>query len=457
MSRRWASRKRDPWDWCCVAPARAAAHRTIPAVNAMDRRTTTAVPPARARYELLPGPSVSSSRRVTGKPSRAFPCLVIALAAILGLSPAIAVPTLQSPERTTSPRETAPANEPAPGPTGSNPVGLEPIPPEEVIAIPPALLARLERDVVAPTRSRNKRLDLLVALLFDPNGHALEYDGTQTRTVAASVAAGKANCLSFSLLFTALARHAGIEADVQESDHVLVGHQYGVLYSNGHVNVSVHVSGARKTVDIDRSVMAVRGEARRITDDRALSHFYNNRGAELMEAGELDAARRHFDAALRITPDFVAAWNNLGVLNMRSGLLAEAEHAYAKALGKNPRHAPALSNLVKLYRRTGDSTKRAEYEKRLFRVQSKDPFHQVVLAMGYEQKGDYERALAHYRRALRLQEDLHYVHFSMARAYAHLGDTRRAAEELLRARDTAGDQRGLYQAKLDRLKRMRRP
>lgn len=380
----------------------------------------------------------------------------IALAAFLGAlpAPAAAQAVLRVEGSAKSNETTLASRTTSPDPGSAR---REPIPHEQVVAIPSALLERLQREVIAPTRSRNKRLDLLVALLFEPAGLTLQYDGTRTRTIAESIADRKANCLSFSLLFTALARRAGIEADVQESDHVLVGHQDGVLYSNGHVNVSVHVSGTRKTVDIDRSVMAVRGEARRITDDRALSHFYNNRGAELMEAGELDAAQRHFELAVRITPGFVAAWNNLGVLNMRKGLLSESERAYAKVLDKNPRHAPALSNLVKLHRRRGNSSKQVEFEKRLFRVQSKDPFHQVVLAMGYEHKGDYERALVHYRRALRLQEDEPYIHFGMARAYAHLGETQRAAEELMRARDRASDQRSLYQAKLDRLRRLHRP
>jgi tetratricopeptide (TPR) repeat protein len=431
-------------------------------VNAVGHLTTVAALP-RALGGLLGRLSgFAGATDAHHVPAFRYPAIVLTV--FLAVFPAIAAPQSGLPvDRLAGSSEAILASGATPPDPGS--ARLEPIPHEEVVAIPPALLERLQREVIAPTRSRNKRLDLLVALLFEPAGLTLQYDGSRTRTVAESIADRKANCLSFSLLFTALARLAGIEADVQESDHVLVGHQDGVLYSNGHVNVSVHISGTRKTVDIDRSVMAVRGEARRVTDDRALSHFYNNRGAELMEAGELDAAQRHFELAVRITPGFVAAWNNLGVLNMRKGLLSESEHAYARVLDKNPRHAPALSNLVKLHRRRGDSTKQVEFEKRLFRVQSKDPFHQVVLAMGYEHKGDYERALVHYyeralvhyRRALRLQEDEPYIHFGMARAYAHLGETQRAAEELMRARDRASDQRSLYQAKLDRLRRLHRP
>ena len=380
--------------------------------------------------------------------------LSLLLAAFLGTSPTTAVAQTAAPS-TARPDEIAPGNRLSP--LSPNSIRREPIPPEQVVAIPPALLERLQHEVIAPTRSRNKRLDLLVQLLFEPTGLALQYDGTRTRTIAESTAEGKINCLTFALLFTALARHAGIDAYVQETDQVLVGNQEGVLYGNGHVNVSASISGTRKTVDIDQSVMAVHGETRRVSDDRALSHFYNNRGAELMEAGELDAARRHFEMALRVTPDFVAAWNNFGVLNMRERRIEEAERSYEKALEQKPNHTPALSNMIKLYRLTGESRRQAEFEKRLFRVQSKDPFQQLILAMGYEQKGDYSRALNNYRRALRLHGSGDYIHFGMARAYAHLGDIPSATEELRYAREAAGDRNNRYQAKLDHLKRLHEP
>lgn len=392
----------------------------------------------------MPGPGPgSSARRHRGASGIAI------LAAALAFLPAAAIAQVAAspPIDRIQARAEAAASQ-------ADPARLEPVPPEQVVAIPPALLARLQHDVVERTNSYNQRLDLLVNLLLGPEGLSLQYDASRTRTLAQSVADRKINCLSFSLLFVTLARQAGINAHVQETDHVLGWSQDGVLYGNGHVNVSVRISGTHKIVDIDRSVVAVHGKTRRVSDDRALSHFYNNRGAELMREGRLDAARRNFDMALRITPAFISAWNNLGVLDMREGRLADAERAYRKVLDEDAHHAPALSNLVNLYRQAGDERKRKTFEERLFLVQSRDPFQQVILAMGSEQNGDYAQALDHYRRALRLRADWHYIHFGMARAYAHLGDMRRATEALERARDTAGDQRDRYQAKLDMLRRM---
>jgi tetratricopeptide (TPR) repeat protein len=330
----------------------------------------------------------------------------------------------------------------------------EPIAAEEVIAVPPWLDALVRERVIEPTSSREERLKRLVELLFGADGLALEYDGGRTRTITQSAEDRKANCLSFALMFATLARRAGIDADVRETDFVLAWQDNGALYGNGHVNVGVTIRAQRKIVDIDQSVISTRGKPRVISDQRVLSHYYNNRGAELMAAGQLQEARLHLTRAIELTPDFTAAWNNLGVLATREDALMQAEQAYRRALDIDARHSPSLSNLVNLYRRLGDAKRQAEFEKRLFRVQRKDPFHQILVAMGYEQAGDYAAAAEHYRRAIRLKAKDDFVYFGLARAYARLGDTRRAIDALVHARDAAGEDRDLYQTKLDRLRRL---
>lgn len=326
--------------------------------------------------------------------------------------------------------------------------------PAAILAVPPELEALLEQQVVRATASREARLERLVDLLFGTQGLALEYDGSRTRTIAESFADHKANCLTFSLMFVALARRAGIDAHVQETDRVLVWQGSGALYGNGHVNVGVRIGRSRMTVDIDSSVISIRGMPRVIDDRRALSHYYNNRGAELMADGELHAARAHLARAIELTPDFIGAWNNLGVLAGREGALEQSRSAYARALEIDPRHSPSLSNMINLYRRLGDGRRQAEFEARLEEVQRRDPFHQILLAMNYEQAGDYAAAVQYYRRALRLKAREHFVYYGLARAYAHLGDVRRATDALVHARDAARDKGAIYQAKLDRLRQL---
>jgi tetratricopeptide (TPR) repeat protein len=203
--------------------------------------------------------------------------------------------------------------------------------------------------------------------------------------------------------------------------------QQGIIYNSGHVNVGVRTGSRWRTVDVARNAIIARHRPVPISDARALAHFYNNRGAELMEAGDLAVARMHMEEAIALDPEYATSWSNYGVINLRTGRLQEAEQAYQRALSLAPEHAPALYNIVGLYRRSGDAQRRAEFQARLEQAQLADPFHQFLLANEYEGRGDYPRAVEHYRRAIRLHGNEHRFYFGLARAYLLMGETRRAS------------------------------
>lgn len=331
--------------------------------------------------------------------------------------------------------------------------------PVRIMAVPPELQAQLEARVLHAAGSKPQRLQRLVDFVFDPDGLGLEYDLTATRTVEETFRTRKGNCLSFTLLFVALARAAGLNASVQEVGQVLTWYEdEGFAYDAGHVNVLLRLGDQERTVDLDRNVLVARNGPKRISDRRALAHFYNNRGSELMAAGDPDAAAAALDTALALAPDFAPAWNNLGVLHARNGHSDRAERAYLAALDLDRAQAPAMSNLVRLYERSGDARRAKQYLRRLERVRRADPFHQFMLAVRAEQRGDYRGAVNRYRKAIRLYREAHQFRFGLARAYFLMGDFRRAQRELVLARALGEDDftRSRYQAKLDSLRRLSR-
>lgn len=328
---------------------------------------------------------------------------------------------------------------------------------DEVVAVPVELREQLHEQVIDRATTREQRLQRLVEFMFDAKGLALEFDDQYTRTAEQVFLGHKANCLSFTLIFVTLAREAGLEAYVQETDQVLSWYEEnGTVYNSGHVNAGVRIGPKRQTIDIDRSIMMARGPPHTISDKRALSHYYNNRGAELMRDGDFVAARAHLHQGIQLTSDhFLALWNNLGVLEMREGHSQAAEKAYLTALQKDRTYAATLVNLLTFYQRTGDRARAADFQSRLFQAQLNDPFHQFLLAEDSEKRGDYKAAITHYRRAIKLHDREHRFYFGLARAYAQLGDIRHARKALTRARDVSGgDSRGIYQGKLDRLQRV---
>ncbi|MEG2804652.1 tetratricopeptide repeat protein [Stenotrophomonas sp.] len=352
---------------------------------------------------------------------------------------------------------------PVPAPTpiqAAAPAPAAPPSPAQILAIPAPLQALLQQRVIAPGYGREQRVERLVHLIFDDDGMGLRYDPYATQTLTETWENRRANCLSFTLLFVTLARAAGIDARVQEVAQVVTWYEdEGVIYNVGHVNAGVNFRGRMAVVDLDRNVLYDRYGPQPVSEQRALAHFYNNRGAMHLTDGDPVQARAYLQAALAQDPAFVSGWNNLGVLDARSGNLAQAEHDYRIALQLKPRNAASLTNAAALYRRLGDSRQAALLAKRLQQVQRDDPFAQFRLGNQAEQRHDYAAAIRYYRQAVRLYDSAHQFHFGLARVYFLAGDNRRASREMARARDLAGDTgaalKARYQAKLDSLARWR--
>lgn len=331
--------------------------------------------------------------------------------------------------------------------------------PQQVFAIPPAMLDMLRTQVIRRSYSREQRLQALVEMIFDRHGMDLQYDADATLTVSEIWQQRRANCLAFTLMFVALAREAGIQARVQEVGQVVSWYQdqaQGLVYSVGHVNAGVGFAGRFATVDLDRNVLYDRRGPLPISQARALAHFYNNRGAERMASGDLVGARTFFNAALAQDNSFAATWNNLGVLENRTGDAAAARRALETALRLDGRQDAALTNASALYRKLGMVAQAQALEQRLQSVQREDPFAQYMLGAEAERAGQLEQAIHYYRQAVRLYDTAHQFHFGLARVYFLAGQLKRADRELLRAQELGGaSQQARYQAKLDSLARWR--
>lgn len=329
--------------------------------------------------------------------------------------------------------------------------------PAQVMAIPAEAKAELRERVIDVTNSPEKRLQLLVELVFEPTGVGLQYDTEATLTVAETWRQRRANCLSFTLLFVALAREIGLDANMQEVGQVVTWYQeQGMIFNAGHVNVGMRVDGRHATLDLDSNVLYDRRGPRQISDRRALAHFYNNRGAEHLAAQDPEGARRYFAMALAMDARFVPAWSNLGVLESRLDNLPAAGRDFETALAINPDHAPSLHNATRLYERMGDSRRATALHRRLERSRERDPFYQFMQGVMAERSGDYAQAVEYYRHAVRLHGQAHQFHFGLARAYFLSGDNRRAEREMTKARALGGNDqmRAIYQSKLDAIRRL---
>jgi len=309
----------------------------------------------------------------------------------------------------------------------------------QIMAVPPELQALVQERVNAPGRSQAQRLRRLIDLMsVSGDGLRLEYNDEATQTVEQTYLNRQANCLTYTLVFLALAREAGLHAYPQEIEETLAWQQYeDIVFRTNHANAAVRIGGQRFVVDVGSSFVIGRNPARPISENRLLAQYYN-RAAQLMTQGDLPAALAHAGIAIELDPAYPTTWSNTGVLRLHSGDMKGAEQAYTTALSLAPEHSGALFNLVSLYKRMGDP-RETQLRRRLDKVQSADPLHQFLLAAEFEQRGDYAQAIKHYRRAIRLHGAEHRFYHGLARAYAQAGQPELARRTLERALALAAD------------------
>jgi Flp pilus assembly protein TadD len=156
---------------------------------------------------------------------------------------------------------------------------------------------------------------------------------------------------------------------------------------------------------------AMTGE-QRIAFDRALGEFYEaqranaerpeahvNLGLMHVKRGQLDAARRAYDAALRVGPWFVPAYANLADLLRLQGRDDEGEKVLRQGLEVVPT-SPALHHALGLLLvREKRVDEAIEFLKRAADLAPDDPQIAYVLAIGLHSVGKVGEALSVLRRA----------------------------------------------------------
>lgn len=337
----------------------------------------------------------------------------------------------------------------------------EPPDPDEVMRLPAPVLERLEREVVAVAQSPERRLELLVDLISSQSGLGLRYKAMPTLSVAQTIERRHGNCLSFSLLFISMARALDLDVFPREVRVPASWRQEGrLIFDIGHVNSGVDTPSSRKTVDFEPDFLLAQRLAspyrgRRISDQRALAHFYNNRAAELLADGDTDQARAWADRALEMDPRFGPAHNTAGIIERRQARTRAAREHFRAALELSHDPAAALFNLVRLERSDGRMDEAARYAGRLEALRSTDPWFQWAIGRFYEALEEPAVAARFYTRAVDLDADEYRFHLSLARMLFELGEPAPASRALTRAVRKAPEQGdSALDSKLGKLKQL---
>lgn len=294
------------------------------------------------------------------------------------------------------------------------------------------------REFVAPVkalRTPQQKMQALIRALEEHGMFSLEY-AEVTRTVSQTFHDRQGNCLSFTMLFVALARAAGLSASYQTVDVPPSWTYEGHVVIANHVNSFVRMGHGEQTI-VDFNIRPYQSgqPRRRISDEYALGLFYANLGAEAMLRGDYAPALAYLREAAKVEPHIAGIWVNLGVLYSRHGRHEYAESAYLRALEVENNQESALANLALVYQALGETELAAEYRDRVQGYRERNPYyHYTTAARAYEEQR-FDAALASLRKALRLKRDEHVFYTLRGEVLTALGRQKDAMQSFERARE----------------------
>ncbi len=357
------------------------------------------------------------------------------------------------------PVQTAP---PPDAPVSLLPIDLTALPVIEdvdLLAIDKSIQGMLDRSL-GHIRQKYDLTFALHDLLYSRNFLAIGYDNTATRSAQETFDSRHGNCLALASLYVAAARHVGLKARFQTVDIPLdwvPGDDLYVLAS--HINVGVRVPGNELTVELTDAYSPERTrllKTRTLSDTEALAEFYNNRGMEQFQQGQLPTALAYLLKAVDTDRRASHIWSNLGVLYKRAGHRDLALQSYEKARKLNSQNSSALTNMYVLYREEGDAKNADKIVARVIRNSRKNPYILSHLAKSSIKMGRYDEAVRLLKRAMHLKADEPAFHFELALVYLKTNDLAKSRNEMAAARDTAANEADSdrYRQKLRALERL---
>lgn len=343
--------------------------------------------------------------------------------------------------------------------------GAQPVHADEVFRLSPEMQAYADREIAQQARSKGLRQGLLDAL-YTKSQLQLEYDASLTRNAAEAFEARRGNCLSLVLMTAAFAKSLGLPVRFNSVYVEELWSRTGdLMLVSGHVNLSLgrpmfERNGARSfetellTIDFLPSAELRKQRSRTIDEATVLSMYYNNRAAEVLQAGQLDEAYWWARAAVLQDPRFLAAQNTLGVIYRRAGRVELAEQVFRDVVLQEPANAQSLSNLVLVLNERGRRAEAEQLSARLRELQPEPPYKYYDLGIAAMKRGEFLEAKRLFTREIERSAYVHEFHFWLALANYGLGEMGEVRKHLALAREnsTTPTDRERYSAKLESLR-----
>lgn len=319
----------------------------------------------------------------------------------------------------------------------SSPGDVRSLEPVDVLALDDDMKAFVAEIVDRSTTRRTILVSLLDRML-NSGPHVLHYNNLKTYTAQETFHAREGNCLSFTNLFVALAREAGLKVYFQEMRVPDNWERQGETFMyNRHVNARVNLDG-HGTYVVDFNLTRVRNDfqQQRITDKAALSQYYNNMGVYWMMAERYDLSYLHLQKAISLSDEEAYFWTNLGALYNRVGDDPRSEAAWLHAL-EIKTDLSAASNLARYYRRVGNTELEDYFQDQVRRFRQRNPYYLYEIAEAAYYAGEYQESISVLGKAIRMRGNEEQFYRLLGLNYVKTGDTGRASKAIAKAQQYA--------------------
>jgi Flp pilus assembly protein TadD len=304
------------------------------------------------------------------------------------------------------------------------------------------------------------KLQAILSGIFMPvekGGLGVVYDNAMTRTVPEVWRDRQANCLSMTAFFVAACRSVGLETRYAEALNTNRWRKVGTV-----VRFERHVVALSHTPPRDDLVADFIPTLRRrsgvyvvavLPEPRFQSLFHSNRAVELMDAGDLEGARREAQVSLDSDAKSSIGWNIMGVVRVALGEPGPAEEAYRKALAMDARDSSAMGNLEILLRNQGRAREAGVLRQQGEELRRRDPYFNAFLAEEALGEGNFDEAQKRIQVALKILPHESEFYLLQARIKLTLGRMDEAVKDIQEARRWADpSERERYDSKLSILK-----
>ncbi len=296
-------------------------------------------------------------------------------------------------------------------------------------------------DLVEDAQLSATRFRRLLGGLIRDGYFGAGYSPYETLTAAEAFRARSGNCLSYTNLFVALAREAGLDAVYQVVDvPPSWDADAGFLIRYTHINVLLpglkveRLPGEAVTVDFNIVHPDPEHARQTVSDAYAKSLYYANHSIELLRGNRPREAFAYLRRAIELESANADLWVNMGALYSIRGDFSSSIEAFQVAVQLEPANRAALAGLARSHRNLGDDEMALYYDARVRNYLETNPYYHLAMAQAAIGRADYDLALDSINRAIGLQRRSGRLHFVKGLIEEQRGDLTAARDSFRNAK-----------------------